>query len=449
MMKRTFLTMFAAFLIISTAALSDLRSFNPIEYELDTLDNGLKVIYCVDKSAPVVATYLRYSVGSRYEDTTQTGYAHFFEHLMFEATEDIPRATIDKYVQEAGGTLNANTSFDRTVYFFKVPSNQIKLALWMESQRMRKLLVDTIGVETQRGVVLEELKQTKTNQPYGSMLDKVCSTLFPNTSYAWSVIGYEHTIEKATIDNFRDFYNSFYQPNNATLVIVGDIDVEQTKKFVDDYFGIYPKVNVAEPPPFNLEPMKGEIREQIVDDKAQLPAVFVAYRGPKIAEKDYYPMQMLANVLASGESSRLYQRLVDKDELAVQTSIFPLNLEKSGIILLYGIPNIGVNPKKVEEVMFDEINKIIKKGISDEELQKVKNQREAEFVSDKKDVMGKARSLADYNDLHGDPGMINKELEIYMNVTKEDILRVAKKYLDTKNRVILTYIPEGMQESLR
>jgi zinc protease len=448
-MKRITISLLATFLMISSALFADTKSFNPLEFELDTLDNGLKVIYCVDKSAPVVATYLRYSVGSRYEDTTQAGYAHFFEHLMFEATQDIPRATIDKYVQEAGGTLNANTSFDRTVFFFKVPSNQIKLALWMESQRMRKLLVDTVGVETQRGVVLEELKQTKTNRPYGSMLDKVCENLFSNTSYAWSVIGYERTIERATIDNFRDFYNSFYQPNNGTLVIVGDIDVEETKQYVNDYFGIYPKGNVAEPPSFKLEPMKGEIREQIVDDKAQLPAVFVAYRGPKIGEDDFYPMQLLTSVLASGESSRLYQRLVDKDELAIQSSIFPLTLEKAGIILLYGIPNVGINPKEMEEVMFDEIEKIVKDGISDEELEKVKNQQEAQFVNDKKDVLGKARSLADYNDLYGDPGMINKELDKYMNVTKEDIIRVAKKYLETKNRVILTYVPEGMQESLR
>jgi zinc protease len=448
-MKRITFSLLATFLMISTALFADTKSFNPLEFELDTLDNGLKVIYCVDKSAPVVATYLRYSVGSRYEDTTQAGYAHFFEHLMFEATQDIPRATIDKYVQEAGGTLNANTSFDRTVFFFKVPSNQIKLALWMESERMRKLLVDTVGVETQRGVVLEELKQTKSNRPYGSMLDKVCENLFTNTSYAWSVIGHERTIERATIDDFRNFYNSFYQPNNGTLVIVGDIDVNETKQYVNDYFGIYPKGNVGEPPPFKLEPMKGEIREQIVDDKAQLPAVFVAYRGPKIGEDDFYPMQLLTSVLASGESSRLYQRLVDKDELAIQSSIFPLTLEKAGIILLYGIPNVGINPKEMEEVMFDEIEKIVKNGITDEELEKVKNQQEAQFVNDKKDVLGKARSLADYNDLYGDPGMINKELDKYMSVTKEDIIRVAKKYLETKNRVILTYVPEGMQESLR
>lgn len=449
MIKRTIFSVISAFILLFTVSTAEENSFNPVEFELDTLENGLQVIYCVDKSAPVVATVVRYSVGSRYEDTTQTGYAHFFEHLMFEATEDIPRATIDKYVQEAGGTLNAFTSFDRTVYFFKVPSHQIKLPLWMESQRMRKLLVDTVGVETQRGVVLEELKQRTTNQPYGTMLDKVCSNLFPGTSYAWSVIGFARNIEKATIDNFREFYNSFYQPNNATLAVVGDFEIEQAKEYVDAYFGIYPKANVAEPPPFDLKPMDGETRERVIDDKAQLPGVFVAYRGPKIGEEDYYPMQLLTSVLAAGESSRLYQRLVNKEELAVQASIVPINLEKSGMILLYGIPNVGVNPKEMEEVLFEEIKEMIDNGITDEELEKVKNQQEAQFVSDKKDVLGKAQSLADYNAYFGDPNMINTELQKYLSVTKEDILRVARKYFDTKNRVILTYIPKGMQESLK
>jgi len=204
--------------------------FNPIKYEVDSLENGLKVIYSVDKTAPIVATVVHYKVGSRDEDPQHTGYAHFFEHLMFEATENIPRASIDKYVQEAGGTLNAHTSYDETVYYFKLPSNYLNLALWIESQRMRKLKVDSVGVNTQKGVVIEELRMRYENQPYGTMLMKMSERLFGGTSYGWATIGYIEHLEKATIDDFKGFYDNFYKPNNAILVIVGDIDIPEAKK---------------------------------------------------------------------------------------------------------------------------------------------------------------------------------------------------------------------------
>ena len=252
---------------------------NRIEFIKDTLANGLDVIYHIDKSAPVVSTIVHYNVGSKDEDPTRTGFAHFFEHLMFEATEDIPRATIDKYVQQAGGTLNAHTAFDETVYKFTVPADQIKLPLWIESQRMRKLLVEETGVETQRGVVKEERKMRVDNQPYGDLLERIFSRMFAGGSYAWTPIGSEQHIDKAEIKEFQEFYNRFYQPNNATLVIAGDFNLQDAREYVNTYFGSIPRAPEPYRPPFKLEPLKDKVREVIKDEKATLPALFIGYRG--------------------------------------------------------------------------------------------------------------------------------------------------------------------------
>jgi zinc protease len=425
---------------------ADKAAFNPIKFERDSLPNGLQIIYNIDRTAPLVATVIQYEVGSRNEIMGKTGYAHFFEHLMFEATDNIPRATIDKYINEAGGELNAHTSFDETVFFFKVSSNEIRLPLWMESQRMRKLHVDSIGVETQRGVVTEELKMRTENQPYGTVLMKLCENLFPGSGYAWSVIGYAKDIEKATIQDFKEFYNKYYVPNNAVLVISGDINIEETKKYVRDYFGIYPAGKPIKKEDFKLKPIEKEYRETVVDTKAQLPALFVGFRGPKLGEPDYYPLSLLTKVLAEGESSRMYQRLVDKDQIAVQTAVEPFTLQYSGAILLIGVPAPGKKIADVEKTMYEEIEKVIKNGISDEEFQKVKNITEAQFVSDKMNVLSKASSLAQYYCYYGDPNLINTEIDKYSKVTKEDIMRVAKKYFGTDKRVVLTYVPEGYKD---
>ncbi len=421
--------------------------FNPIKYELDSLENGLKVIYCVDKTAPIVATVVHYKVGSRDEDPQHTGYAHFFEHLMFEATENIPRASIDKYVQEAGGTLNAHTSYDETVYYFKLPSNYLNLALWIESQRMRKLKVDSVGVNTQKGVVIEELRMRYENQPYGNMLMKMSEKLFAGSSYGWATIGYIEHLEKATIDDFKGFYDNFYKPNNAILVIVGDINIPETKKLVREYFGIYAP---SEPPKrneFHIPPLKENYEEVIKDPKAQLPAVFIGFRGPKIGDPDYYAMSILTDILANGESSRLYQRLVNKEQIAVAASLFPLSLEYTGGILLYSVVHPNQSLKRAKEILFEEIQKITKDGVTDEELTKAKNITETQFIQEKKNVLQKAEILAKYQAYFNNPSLINSELEKYLSVTKEDIKRVAQKYLSSNSfNVTLFYHPNGYSD---
>ena len=420
---------------------SEKKNFNPLKFELDSLPNGLHIIYHVDKSAPVVATVVHYKVGSKDEDPSKTGYAHFFEHLMFEATNNIPRASIGKLAEEAGGSINAYTAFDQTVFHFEIPSNEIKLALWVESQRMRSLKVDSIGVATQKGVVIEELKMRTQNQPYGSFLVKLCNHLFEGSSYGWPVIGSIDHIEKAEIQDFKNFYDNFYQPNNATLVIAGDFDIKDAKKYVRDYFGPLPSAPLPKRHAFNMPELTEGYREVIQDEKAQLPAVMICYRGTSLGDEDNYAMALLSDILASGESSRLYQRLVDKDQIAVGTEMYPFALQYTGALAFIGVAAPGKDYKDVEKAMSDEIHKLIKNGITDEELTKAKNIKEASFVNSKKNCLEKAQDLARYYSFYNDASLVNTEIDKFNAVTKEDILRVAQKYFDTDKFIVLTYVP--------
>lgn len=428
------------FIVVSQAP--SVAQMNEIEFTKYKLDNGLTVILHHDKSAPIVATVMHYRVGSRDEDPNRTGFAHFFEHLMFEATDNIPRSAMSKYVQEAGGNLNAYTSFDETVYHFRVPSNEVQLALWIESQRMRQLLVDDIGVETQRGVVKEERAARYDNSPYGNWLEVTFANGFKGGSYSWTPIGSSQHIDSAAIVEFREFYDNFYQPNNATLVIAGDFDEDEVREYVDAYFGRFERGPEPKRNKFILPEAKG-YRETIHDPKAQLPAVFISARGPKIGEPDFYAMDMLIAILADGESSRLYQRLVDKDKVAVQAAAFPFALEHSGAFVAYGIAAPGGDIAKVEATINDELQRVIREGVTEEEFLKARNIKEAEFVNGKKDVMEKAQTLAQYETYFDDAGVINTEIEQYLKVTREDMQRVARKYFNADKNVVATYLPDS------
>lgn len=435
-----------AMLLMVALSLESNGQANEIKFVEETLDNGLQVIYNIDRTAPMVATVLHYKVGSRDENPNLTGFAHFFEHLMFEATDDIPRESIDKYINEAGGRLNAHTSFDETVYKFEVPSNEIKLALWIESQRMRKLLVAEKGVETQRGVVKEEKNVRVKNQPYGTLLEKFAANVWKDGSYSWTPIGAAQHIDSAKIPEFRAFYDKFYQPNNGILVISGDFDINEVKDYVREYFGIYPKGKEIDREKFVMPELKEGYREEVIDEKAQLPAVFVGYRGPRLGEDDYYAMSLLTNILAAGESSRLYQRIVNNDQTAVAAQAMPFSLQYSGAVLLLGVAKPGKDIEDVEEAMYDEIEKLIEDGVTEEEFEKTKNINEVQFVSGKKNVLGKAMTLAQFKAYYDDANMINTEIEKYNKVTMEDLKRVAKKYLGTDKKVVLTYLPKDYEK---
>lgn len=422
------------------APLESNAQMNPIKFKEYDLPNGLHVILHQDKSSPVVATVVHYRVGSRDEDPKRTGFAHFFEHLMFEGTKDIPRASIDKYVEEAGGNLNAYTSFDETVYHFELPSNELRLALWIEAQRMRSLVVNTEGVETQRGVVKEERRVRYDNAPYGALQEMLFRYSFADSRYSWTPIGSSQHIDSAAISEFIQFYDKYYQPSNATLVVAGDFEEEDAKKIINEYFGHWPKVEAPKRDDVGIRPIAKEIRETVYDAKAQLPLLVIAYRGPAMTDEDAYAMDMLSDIMSKGESSRLHKALVDK-QIAAFAGLGGLNLHKGGLLFLQGASAPGVDIKQVEEKLLAEVDNVIKNGVTEEEFIKARNGQETVFIQSKTDLMGRAMSLAKAYTYAGKTAEVNTEIEKFQKVTRADLQRVAKKYLSTTNRIVLTFMP--------
>ena len=442
MKKRIILAFTVFFTLGSVYAQMESNKIDFVEYDLD---NGMHVILHQDKSTPIVAVSVLYHVGSKNEDPSRTGFAHFFEHLLFEGSENIERGEFFKIVQGNGGVLNANTSFDRTYYFEILPSNQLKLALWLESERLLHAKIDQEGVETQRGVVKEELKQRNENTPYGTILNETFGHAFVEHPYRWTPGGSPEYINKAELSEFMDFYNTFYVPNNATLSIAGDIDIAQAKKWIAEYFGTIPKGTKAIPRPTVFEPKKtSEVRDTIYDN-IQLPAVVMGYHMPAQGTEDYYAMSMLSQLLSQGESSRFQKVIKDEKQKALFVGAFTLPTEDPGLALMFGITNMGVQPIELEEAMNMETEKVKKELISDLEFQKLKNQVENDFISGNSSVQGLAENLANYHVYFGEANLINTEINRYMKVTKDEIRKVAQKYLTNENRVVLYYLPKAQQ----
>ncbi len=432
-------------LLVAVIGLSAQSKTNKIEFTRYTLDNGLKVILHQDKTTPIVAVSVMYHVGSKNEKPDRTGFAHFFEHLLFEGSENIGRGEYDRYVQNAGGTLNANTTQDRTYYYEILPSNQLELGLWLESERMLHAKVDQEGVETQREVVKEEKRESVDNRPYGSILDETLKRAFTKHPYRWAPIGSMEHLDAANEADYKQFYADFYVPNNTILSIAGDIDIEEAKKWIDKYFGSIPKGKGEVYRPDIVEPpLTSEVRDT-VRDNIQLPAVIQAYRIPAQGTDDYYAVSMLGTLLSQGESSRLYKALVDEQQKALFIGNFPLPSEDPGIAIAFGITNIGVGPQDLEKVLDAEIDKVKKELISEEEFQKLRNQTESNFISSNASVAGIAESLANYEMYYGDANLINTEIDRYMKVTREDIREAARKYYRKDNRVVLYYLPQSPQ----
>lgn len=411
-----------------------------VEYDLP---NGLHVILHEDHTIPTVAISVLYHVGSKNEDPTRTGFAHFFEHLLFEGSENIERGEYMKLIQNNGGVINANTSFDRTFYFETLPSNKLEQGLWMESERMLHAKIDNIGLETQRKVVKEEKKQRYENTPYGRLLEQIFKNAYTVHPYQWTPIGEAQYIDQATLPEFIDFYKTFYVPNNATLSIGGDINIAQTKAWVEKYFGTILRGTKAIPRPTVKEPAQTAEKRVTFYDKVQLPAVVFAYHTPEQGTPESYALQMVAQILSEGKSSRLQKSVVDKQQKAVAAGAFNLPSEDPGLAMMFGIANMGVKAEDLEKSMDDEISTLLTQGITDDELQKCKNQMENEFISQNQRVLGIVENLANYHVYFGDANLINKELDRYMKLTKADLMAAAKKYFTKENRLVLYYLPDS------
>lgn len=417
-----------------------------IEFEEYDLPNGLHVILSPDHTTPMVAVTLMYHVGSKNEDPERTGFAHFFEHLMFEGTRNIPRGEYSRFVENAGGTLNASTSNDRTYYYELLPSNQLALGLWLESERMLHLKVDSTGIETQRGVVKEEKKQTMDNTPYGTFLYEMMRRAFTRSPYRWVVIGSVEHLNAATYDEFRKFYETYYVPNNAVLTLVGDFEPDSARILIEQYFGNIPRGEYPIERPDMSEPQQTEEIRDTIYDNIQLPAIFQGYHIPASGSHDAYAVEMMNQLLSSGQSSRLYKSIVDQKQLALQIAAIPLPFEGPGLSIILAIPNMGVDPAELEQAIDEEINRLKTELITEREYEKLRNQIENNMVSSNATMASRAHNLATYYTYYGNTGLINTEIEKYMAVSREDIRRVAQEYFNPENRVVLYYLP-GKKEN--
>jgi len=412
----------------------------PISFVEFDLPNGLHVILHENHASPVVSTYVLYHVGSKNERPDRTGFAHFFEHLMFEGSENIPRGQIDKFVSGAGGNLNASTSFDHTDYYLNLPANQLKLALWIESERMLHAKVDEVGVETQRKVVKEEKRRSYDNQPYGSLVEELAKLVFDGTAYEWTPIGSFQYIDQATIQEFRDFYKTYYVPNNATLAVAGNFNLEETKKLITDYFGPIPRGAEIQRPKVEVAPQTEPVKKDVLKDNTPLPATLHAWHAPVETHADAYPLELLANILSVGRSSRLYKRLVEKEQAAIDIEAFPWLQEKAGMLAVFATGQRGVTLDQLDSMITEEVELVKKDGVTGEEFQKALNGKEAEFASAFGTMQSRAKNLARYHLVYGDANLINTELERYLSLKPEDLRRVANKYL-TKEGVHLLRFP--------
>lgn len=418
-------------------------SAQEVQFEEYDLDNGLHVILHQENAAPVVTVAVMYQIGAKDEVEGRTGFAHFFEHLLFEGTENIERGKWFDIVSANGGSNNANTTQDRTYYYETFPSNKLEIGLWMESERMLHPIIEKVGVDTQNEVVKEEKRQRIDNAPYGKIIYRtgVDNHLFKEHPYGRSVIGSMEDLDAALLDEFIDFNEKYYNPNNAVLVVAGDISIEETKAMVEDYFGPIP--NNAEPnvrieitePPITETRMVTEY-----DSNIQIPAYIFSYITPKSVDKDAYVLDYISSILTGGNSSRMYKRMVEQDKVALQVLAFNQASQDYGTYTMGALIKGEPDWDNLKATMDDEIERLQTELISDKEYQKLQNQFETSYVEVNSSVEGIAGSLATYHMLQGDTNRINTQLDIYRSITKDDIKRVAKAYLNPDQRVEIKYL---------
>lgn len=435
MMKK--ITMAAYALFFGTAGIAQEVEFT--EYDLD---NGLHVILHQDNSAPVVSTSVMYHVGGKDLKNNKTGFAHFFEHLLFEGTENIGKGEFMSTINSHGGSFNATTSLDRTYYYETFPSNKMELGLWLESERMLHPIIGETGVETQNEVVKEERRRSYDNRPYGNLLQVVQGNLFSEHPYKDPNIGYMEDLDAATLEEFNEYFDEYYAPNNATLVVAGDFEMEETKKLIEDYFGPIPKGNEVTRTLVEEKPINTKVTDTFHDPNIQLPMLILAWRTPGMAAKDAKVLDMVSTILSDGKSSRLYKKLVDDQKQALQASAINLAFEDYGAYAILSLPLGDTELDTLKEEIDEEIIKLQNEMITDREFQKLQNTFENQFVNANSSVSGIAESLATYNVLYGDTDLINEEIEIYRSITPEDIKRVANEYLKENQRAEIYYLPK-------
>lgn len=437
------LIMGSAVMIASTVAVAATK----INFEQYKLDNGLTVLLHEDRSAPVVAVVVMYNVGSKNEKEKRTGFAHLFEHMMFQGSQHVGDDEHFKLLQEVGASINGTTSSDRTNYFEVVPSNYLELALYLESDRMGFLLpaMTQEKLDNQRDVVKNERRQNVDNQPYGTAWEKIAKAIYPPSHpYSWPVIGYMDDLSAATLEDVKEFFRLYYAPNNAVLSVAGDFDPVQTKQWIQKYFGSIPR-GIAVPRPEPQPVTLAEEKRILFEDKVQLPRLYMTWPSAPINTREDAVLDVLADILSSGKNSRLYKTMVYESQAAQSVSAYQASA------LLGSQFGIMVNAKpgktltEMEEMVNTELTTLFTNGVTAKEVQTSINNREASLTNSLATVLGKANSLATHYTFTGNPNGINTEFDRYKGITPEEVLAVAKKVLGA-NKVVLSVVPEGKPE---
>lgn len=408
-----------------------------------TLKNGLKVITVEDPSAPVIALALTYNVGSRNERQGRTGFAHLFEHMMFKGSENVGSGEHFLLVFNNGGTMNGSTNEDRTNYFEALPANQLDLALFLEADRMRSLAITKDNLDNQRNAVQEERRLGLDNQAYGRSGELQQELMYDNFAYKHSTIGSMEDLNAATVNDVAAFFKMYYAPNNAVLTLVGDFKTEDALAKIRTNFESIPrqpdppKVDMAEPQ------QKAERRANVDDVLARAPRVDIAFKAVPGNTPDFYALQVLATALQGGQSSRLYQKLVKEKEMVSNVGGFMD--EKRGVGALYTFATLrsGIKTADVEDAIYAEIDRLRKEPIADWELQKAKNTTRRNFINGLQSSLLRAVTIGQYAVYYNEPNLINTRLDKVAAVTKEDVQRVANKYLTDINRTVVITIPKA------
>ena len=405
------------------------------------LDNGLRVILVPDHSAPVYAINVSYNVGSRNELPGHTGFAHLFEHMMFEGSANVGKGEHFILVLNNGGNMNGTTSEDRTIYFEELPKNQLDLGLYLEADRMRSLNVTQANLDNQRNAVEEERRQSIENQPYGRAELDLDSLSYDNFAYKHPTIGSMADLEAASVADVAAFFHTYYAPNNAVVALVGDFDPDEALAKVRKYFASIPAQPA--PPKVDLreEPHYGERRESISDPLARLPRLDIAYHVPAGNTADNYAMEQLSIALAQGQSSRFYQHLVKEKQLASNVNIAADARIGASLMYIRATPRPGVSLADLEKGIDDEIAAVLKDGITSDELAKAKTQLLRRFVDRRRTVLGTAQMIGEYTVKFGDPELINTILDKESAVTLDEVNRAAKTYLLRDQRSVVTTVP--------
>jgi len=406
-----------------------------------TLANGLRVVLSPDRAIPVVSVAVYYDVGSRNEKEGRTGFAHLFEHMMFQGSENVPKAAHFQYIFNAGGTMNGTTSTERTNYFQTLPSSYLPLAFWLESDRMRSLKVTQENLDNQRNAVQEEKRLRYDNQPYVGAFLRMNELLFKNPANAHSTIGSMEDLDAATIEDVQEFFRIYYAPNNAVMTVVGDFDNEQARDLVNKYFGNIPAQ--TKPPRVDVsEPEDVVIREETFYDRlAPAPAFVLGWKIPERRTPDFYAISLAGTLLFEGDSSRLYQKLVKGDESVISIEGGVDERRGPSAFYIFALPKPGEEVANIREQIFDEINRIATDGPSDAEMEKLRNSLCNDAVRGRQSTMYRAQRLAEFALYDSNPHLVDSELGHYLNVSVADIKNAVARYMDVDNRVVLDIIP--------